>query len=306
MSTYKILSLDGGGIRGLITSITLERLEERNPGFLSQVDLIAGTSTGGLLALGLASGLSPSQARSIYEEKGHIVFKDTFVGNILDAGNFIGAKYPVSPLRDELILQFGEKRLSDLSKKVLISSFDLDNNPQDPDITRNWKAKFFHNYPGADSDGDQSVVDVAIRTANAPSYFPIYQGYIDGGVVANNPSMCALAQAIHSSTGGQDLQDIVLLSLGTGHNPHYLPIQHGDWGVLHWATKIITLVMEGSAGLADYQCKQLLGQRYLRLNPILPYPISMDQVDEIPKMVEVADGINLDETETWIREYYLY
>lgn len=77
--------------------------------------------------------------------------------------------------------------------------------------------------------------------------------------------MCALAQALHPPTGGQDLEDIVLLSLGTGHNPHYVPIQHGDWGVLHWATKIITLVMEGSAGLADYQCKQLLGRRYLRL-----------------------------------------
>ena len=181
MSTYKILSLDGGGIRGLITSIMLERLEVRNPDFLSQVDLIAGTSTGGLLALGLASGLSPTQTRSMYEDKGHIVFKDSLLGNILDAGNLIGAAYPLRPLRDELILQFGEKRLSDLSKKVLISSFDLDNNPQNPDETRNWKAKFFHNYPGPDSDGDETVVDVAIRTANAPSYFPIYQGYIDGG-----------------------------------------------------------------------------------------------------------------------------
>jgi len=305
MSTYKILSLDGGGIRGLITSIMLERLEERIPGFLSQVDLIAGTSTGGLLALGLAYGISPTQARSMYEDKGHTVFKDSFVGNILDAGNLIGASYPIGPLRDELMLQFGERRLNELSKKVLISSFDLDNNPQNPEITRNWKAKFFHNYPGSDSDGEQTVVDVAIRTANAPSYFPIYQGYIDGGVIANNPSMCALAQALHPPTGGQELAKIALLSLGTGHNPHYLPIQYGDWGALHWATKIITLVMEGSAGLADYQCKQLLGQHYLRLNPILPYPISMDQVDEIPKMVEIANEINLDDAETWIREFYI-
>lgn len=176
MSTYKILSLDGGGIRGLITSIMLERLEERNPGILSQVDLIAGTSTGGLLALGLASGLSPTQARSMYEDKGHIVFKDSIVGNILDAGNLIGAAYPIQPLRDELMLQFGGKRLKDLIKKVLISSFDLDNNPQNQESTRNWKAKFFHNFPGSDSDEDQSVVDVALRTANAPPISPYTRG----------------------------------------------------------------------------------------------------------------------------------
>ena len=117
--------------------------------------------------------------------------------------------------------------------------------------------------------------------------------------------MCALAQALHPPTGGQNIEDVRLFSLGTGHNPHYVPIQYGDWGVLHWATKIITLVLEGSAGLADYQCKQLLGQYYLRVNPVLPYPISMDQVDEIPKMIEVADEINLEDAETWIKEYYL-
>lgn len=303
MGVYRILSLDGGGIRGLITSVILERLEENNPGFISRFDLIAGTSTGGLLALGLASGLTPTQAREIYEDKGHIVFKDSLIGDILDLGELIGAAYPLTPLKNELIKQFGSLRLKDLQTKVLIASFDLDNKPQDPDTIRIWKAKFFHNYPGQDSDGDEKVVDVAIRTANAPTKFPIYQGYVDGGVVANNPSVCALAQALHPNTGGQRIEDVALLSFGTGHVPEFIPIQHGDWGVLHWATKIIQVVMEGSKGLADYQCKQLLGSRYLRINPMLPKAISMDQIDQIPRMVEIGSEVDLSQANSWIKEY---
>lgn len=305
MKKYRILTIDGGGIRGLITAILLERLEREIPGFLSEVDLFAGTSTGGLIALGLASGLNPTQARRIYEEKGDLVFKMSIVRKILALGNLIGAKYSLNPLKEELSKQFGELKLDDLPKKVLISSFDLDNSPVNSSVNRQWKAKFFHNYPGSDSDGKESVIDVAIRTANAPTYFPIFQGYIDGGVVANNPSMCALAQAIHPQTGGERLSDIVLISFGTGHNPHYIPVQYGDWGVLHWATKIINLVTEGSAGLADYQCRQLLGTRYLRVNPLLPYSIAMDQVDEIPRMVEIGNKFDLSEAASWIREIYL-
>jgi len=195
MSSYRVLSLDGGGIRGLITAILLERMEEAHPRFLSYVDLFAGTSTGGLLALGLASGMAPKEIRSLYEEMGKQVFSNSFLDDVLDLGSLIGAEYGIGPLKRALEHRFGDMRLGDLPKKVLVSSFDLDNCPQDKNRLRTWKAKFFHNYPGLDSDGDQKVVDVALRTSNAPTYFPIYQGYVDGGVVANNPSVCAMAQA---------------------------------------------------------------------------------------------------------------
>lgn len=131
MSSYRVLSLDGGGIRGLITAILLERLEEAHPGFLSYIDLFAGTSTGGLLALGLASGMSPKEIRSLYEEMGKRVFSNSFLDGILDLGNLIGAEYSIGPLKRELENRFGDKRLGDLPKKVLVSSFDLDNCPQD-------------------------------------------------------------------------------------------------------------------------------------------------------------------------------
>jgi patatin-like phospholipase/acyl hydrolase len=147
-------------------------------------------------------------------------------------------------------------------------------------------------------------VDVALRTGAAPTFFPIYQGYIDGGVVANNPSMCALAQALHPETGGQELRQVTLLSMGTGINPKYLPEQNADWGLVQWAPHLISLTMEGNVGLPNYQCKQILGERYLRIDPILPKPIGMERIDQIPLLKEVAEEENLDDAIEWLKRYY--
>jgi patatin-like phospholipase/acyl hydrolase len=176
----------------------------------------------------------------------------------------------------------------------------LDPKPRNPDELRVWKAKFFHNYPGTDSDAGQKVVDVAIYTSAAPSYFPIYNGFIDGGVVAGNPSVCALAQALNPLTGGQKIGSIALLSISTGLNPHYLETKNGDWGLVQWAPHLVTLMLEGSAGLADYQCRQLLGRNYFRINPILPEPIGMDRVDRIPVLRQIASRVDLGTAIRWI------
>jgi patatin-like phospholipase/acyl hydrolase len=304
MAYYRILSLDGGGMLGLITAIILERLEAANPGFMAQFDLFAGTSTGGLLALGFASGKTPSEARQLYEQLGNEVFADSLLDDIHDLGNLIGAEYSNEPLKDVLSGLFGNITLGGLQKRVLISAFDLDNHSQDPHVARSWKAKFFHNFPGEDSDVDQSVVDVAIYTSAAPTYFPIYQGYIDGGVVACNPSICALAQALDPAAGAKKLEQVVLLSMGTGLNPKYLDTTDGDWGLAQWAPHLVSLMLEGSADLANYQCHQLLRERYLRLNPILPYAIEMDQVDQMPKMIEVASQYDLSSAQEWLERYF--
>jgi patatin-like phospholipase/acyl hydrolase len=305
MATYRILSLDGGGIRGLLTAILLERLEAARPGFLAQVDLFAGTSTGGLLALGLASGLTPTEARALYEEKGAFVFKDTLWDDIKDLGLTLGAQYSLDHLKTALTEQFGAQTLDDLPKKVLISTFDLDNQAAEPEL-RTWKPKFFHNYPGPDSDGEQSVVDVALRTAAAPVYFPTFQGYIDGGVVANNPSMCALAQALDPGTGGQQAQDVVLLSLSTGRNRAYLEAQNADWGWAQWAIdlRLIGVMLDGNTGLAHYQSQRVLGQRYHRLDPLLPQKVNMDDLDAIPLLIELANQVDLAETIAWLSQYF--
>jgi hypothetical protein len=143
-----------------------------------------------------------------------------------------------------------------------------------------------------------------LYTSAAPTFFPVYQGYIDGGVVSNNPSLCALAQALEPHTGKQKLRDIRLLSAGTGFNPKYLTADNDDWGLVQWAPHLVSLMLEGSVGLADYQCRQLLGTRYLRVNPVLPVSIGLDGVDQIPLMKTLATQIDLSDAVTWLKKNF--
>lgn len=110
MPKYKILSLDGGGIRGLLTAILLERLEEAVPGWLDKADLLAGTSTGGIIALGLAHGLTPRELRGLYEKRGKKIFNDSWIDDLTDVGKVIGADYDNKNLTKELKGIFGPLR----------------------------------------------------------------------------------------------------------------------------------------------------------------------------------------------------
>jgi patatin-like phospholipase/acyl hydrolase len=158
-----------------------------------------------------------------------------------------------------------------------------------------WKPKFFHNYPDSKGDSEQTLVDVVLRSAAAPVYFPIYQGYVDGGVSAINPSMCALAQAFH-----EGIYDIRLLSLGTGNNPRWLEAQDADWGIAQWGLDLVNMFMDGGGEVADYQCRQILHEQYFRLQPILPVPIGMDKWQAIDQLIEIADEIDLEPLLEWL------
>jgi patatin-like phospholipase/acyl hydrolase len=304
MAPYRILTFDGGGILGLLSITLIERLEKERPGFLSMVDMFAGTSTGGIIALALASGMQPAEVRQMYENLGRQVFKDSILDNVRDGGQLLGAQYSNKTLKNFLTETFHEKTLGDLPKKVLISSFDLDNESTQPDVPRTWKAKFFHNFSGQDTDSSEKVVNVALYTSAAPTYFPIIDGYTDGGVVANNPSVCALAQAINPKYGKKNLRDIRLLSVSTGAQPKYIDIKNGDWGLAKWGFKLVNILLEGNVGLADYQCRQILGNHYLRINPILPVPIELDKVKEIPILQTVGWQYDLSQAVAWTKRYF--
>lgn len=279
---YCIVSLDGGGIRGALSAALLSAIQRRQA-FLEHVDLFAGTSTGGILALGLAQGLAPEKLVQLYSRRGGEIFgRRDFLDTILgDTDEIYRAKYGTDQLKRVLLEELGDGKLAQLRKKVLVSSFDLESGS-----TGQWKPKFFHNYAGKGSDGDETIVDVALRTSAAPTYFPSYQGYVDGGVVANNPAACALAKAVKS---GQHLQDIRLLSVGTGFNPHRIAGESHDWGTAQWLSRILELVMEGSLDVPHYQCQQLLEHRYHRLQVKLPEPMKLDAIDRVPELLALAE-----------------
>lgn len=305
MAPYRILSMDGGGIRGTLTIRLIERLEQMVPGWLANVDLFAGTSTGGILALVLAAGLKPSHIRQIYQDLGEKVFADSFLDDIKDLGKLTGADYSLGPLHSMFVQVLGDISLGDLPKKVLISAFDLDNEVDLPGKPRSWKAKFFHNFPGEGSDAGMKVAEVGVMTSAAPTFFPIYKGYIDGGVVATNPSMCALAQALNKETGGQKLRDVRLFSIGSGCNSQYITETDGDWGLAQWAPHLVGMMLDGGANLSDYQCRQILGSHYLRLNSVFHKNVEMDAVKEIGFLLQVADMEPLDSTAAWLRRHFI-
>lgn len=306
MSLYRIMTIDGGGIRGLLTCVLLQRLEAEVPGWLQQVDFLAGTSTGGIIALGLAFGLEPTALRNLYYEKAPDIFADTLVDDVTDLGRLVGAEYDIEPLQRELWHVLGDTRLGDLQKKVLVAAFDLDN--EHPESSRrSWKPKFFHNFPGSDCDGEIEAYKVALYTSAAPTYFPSVEGYVDGGVVAGNPSMAALAQTQDRRADlprRPSLNEIALLSLGTGQSRHYVKGERHDWGYTQWAKPLINLMLEGAAGIADYQCRQLLGERYHRLSPRLPNPIELDDFGKRSELVRLAERVDLSETVRWLNKQW--
>jgi patatin-like phospholipase/acyl hydrolase len=303
MATYRILSLDGGGIRGIVTAALLERLDAEVPGWRDEIDLFAGTSTGGILALGLAHGLSPADLRQLYESHGGDIFDDSWLDDLRDLGKSIGADYDNRKLARLLRANFGDALLKDLRRKVLIPSFDLDNEADEG--KRSWKPKIFHNFGGGDSDGIEPVYKVALYTSAAPTFFPSVDGFVDGGVYANNPSMCALAQTQDKRALRKPpaLSDIRLLSLGTGTSLTYIQGRELDWGYAQWVKPLINILMDGVSGIADYQCFQLLGDGYHRLAPTFPAgtTFELDDVERIPQMLEFARRVAIDDAVAWLQ-----
>jgi len=336
MAAYRILSIDGGGIRGIIPAIVLERLcaQPSLHGWLDRVDLVAGTSTGGLLALGIAAGLSPSEIREIYETKGRCIFSDSLLDDVCDFGNLRGADYGLRHLRRELRRVLGRRTLGELKKHVVITAFDLDDRSRSSTsgmgtraaqrTPHHWRPKIFHNLPTDDNDAGARAYRVALYTCAAPTYFPSVDGYIDGGVFAPNPSVCALAQCQNAarrqdppSSGAnrsgtsvrphRSLSRIVLLSLGTGMSLRHIAGDSHDWGYLQWARPLLRIMIDGASQIADHQCRQFLGPRYFRLAPVFPTGINppMDAAERLPYMAQFARELDLGLCERWIRARWL-
>jgi predicted acylesterase/phospholipase RssA len=202
---FRILALDGGGVRGVLSSTILHRIVQQFPSFLDSVDLVTGSSTGGILSLLLAYGYTPLQCKAIYESH----CPEIFVSNTLRRYSLFSAAYSDAPKLQMLKRYFGPSQLSDLSKYLMITSFRLDGETPSPRKSffgnvRSWRPALISNFPRlqgpVDPDDSLTCVDAAMMTSAAPTYFPAHriQGvgpcYIDGGVFANNPSHMAVTK----------------------------------------------------------------------------------------------------------------
>ena len=275
----KVLSIDGGGIRGIIPAMVLAEIERRTKKPISQLfDLICGTSTGGIIALGLTkqdgTGKPHYKAEelvTLYEDNGERIFSRSIWHKIHSAWSITDQKYPSDGIEEVLNEYFGTDRLKGALTDVLITAYEIEmrlpfffksSHARDP-------SKIGYDYP---------IKLVARATSAAPTYFEPakvpagkssdYYALVDGGVFANNPAMCGFAEV---RTSHPKTEDVLLLSLGTGELTRRLAYDDAkDWGLFEWAQPLLSVIFDGVSDTVDYQLKQLLAvpegnpQRYYR------------------------------------------
>ena len=284
--TVRILSIDGGGIRGIIPAMVLAELEDRAGKPASELfDLIGGTSTGGILALALtrpgedgAPAWSAATLVNLYESEGPEIFSRPIGHQLRTIRGLIDEKYPSEGLDAALGRYLGEARLSEALTDVLITAYETER-----------RRPFFFKSAAAriEPERDFTMAAAARATAAAPTYFEPsrlevggtaeYFSLVDGGVFATNPAMCAYAEVRRHQPGA----DVVMLSLGTGELTRPLPYDDvKDWGLVEWARPILDVVFDGVSDTVDYQLEQLLGDaRYWRLQVALDGGASDDLDD---------------------------
>ena len=257
----RILAIDGGGIRGIIPALVLADLERRagRPVF-ELFDLIAGTSTGGILACALCApeSLPAEQLVALYEEEGPEIFSRSALQRARSGEGLLDEKYDSAALDRALERFLSDKRLSESRPDLIVPAYDT----ADPG------PYFFKSSKARENEADDFALSVVARaTSAAPTYFEASavdgRALIDGGVFAINPAMSAFAEVMRH----QPSAEVVLLSLGTGQRTRrrtYADIK--DWGLVEWARPILDVVFDGVSDAVDYQLLHILGEeRYWRL-----------------------------------------
>jgi len=290
----RILSIDGGGIRGILPGVILEyieaqlvqRTQNENARISDYFDFIAGTSTGGILTcLYLTADrdgrprYSAKDAVDLYLENGQQIFDRTLIHRVKTMDGLIDEKYDAKGLEGLASTYFSDTRLSHLLKPCLITSYNIEK-----------RAAHFFTSHDADSDiHDYFVRDVARATSAAPTYFECAHiksvfgspyALADGGVFANNPALCAYSEVRNMNVPewGMDrprAAQMMMVSIGTGSTPESFQYESAkDWGKVEWIQPVIDIMMSGNSETVDYQLKMLFDAadaagQYYRIEPDL-------------------------------------
>ncbi|MCA7010871.1 patatin-like phospholipase family protein [Wolbachia endosymbiont of Tribolium confusum] len=264
MAKY-ILSVDGGGIRGIIPAIILAEIEKRTRRTIAEIfHLMAGTSTGGIVIAGLCKKdkqgnpqYSANDLVELYQKYGSYIFKSSFLRRSIFSW-LNCAQYPHKNIEFVLDKYFGDDTLQSTLNNVLIASYDIHNNC--PFFFKSWR-----------EDRNFIKLKDALRaTTAAPTYFvPKYlkinqkeMVLVDGGVFANNPAACAYA----SSKRLFPNDDILLLSIGTGRTDRSIEyVNSRRFGKIGWIKPLLHVMFASSLDAVNYQLDQVIGSKYLRI-----------------------------------------
>jgi len=289
--TFKILAIDGGGIRGVFAAQILKRIrEEFNITFCNEFDIITGTSTGSIIAAGLAIDYPIEKIVDLYKTEGRRIFKPNY-SNFFNWYNwkaFFWNKYDSGYLKKVLDRIFQQVDFSHVKTKLIIPASDVSNGNV---------FVFKSNYdPGFVRDKDIRLADAILASCSAPVYFKplIVKEYllVDGGLWANNPSLVALTEAM-GIRFNKNKEDIRILSLGTGlGKKYYNPNDsHKSWGLKQWGTGLVNTTMNLQSINVDNIVRFILGQEdcFLRINFETDCEAALDDVDAINSLISKAD-----------------
>jgi uncharacterized protein len=324
---FSVLAVDGGGIRGIIPARVLQAIEEHMRRPVSALfDLVAGTSTGGLVVLGLtkpasadptAPAYKAAELVDLYLDHGGEIFRSSLAHRLATAGGLLGVRYPAGPIEAVLEDRFGDTKLSEALTEVVVPSYDLSQ-----------PAPFFfkRRYGRDDPSLDVRMAAAARATSAAPTYFdpaPLApfageerpHALVDGGVFANNPAVSAYAEALDLWRGDVEIQ---VVSIGTGQPPQEfgrgrIPVPYAKarhWGLAHWARPVLEVVFDGVADASEWQLKRLCrhadgdSPRYHRLQSPLPtanHALDDASKDNLARLLDDAETLLDSEQETFTR-----
>lgn len=294
----KMLCLDGGGIRGVFAvSILLEIEKEYNQPVSELVDLVAGTSTGSIIASSISIKKPMEEVLTGYKVFGKKIFtRQAKVG-------LFKSIYSDRHLRRFIMQAFGNRRMADITSPLLIPAVDLTHGR--PFVHRsNFGNK-------AAKDLSIHLWDAVLSSCSAPVYFPpnnIGNDYlsIDGGLWANNPSMVCITEGLEYFK--MNLEDMEILSIGTGLQKIDFTIQKNKyWGVRQWlpfhfpsmkvTPKLLDLALQLSSESVSYQCQHLLGDNYIRLNKELGEEIPFDDITYMEELIQLGQTVYYEQKE---------
>jgi patatin-like phospholipase/acyl hydrolase len=283
----RILAIDGGGIRGLVPAAFLAVLEEQLPEpVVDYFDLVVGTSTGGIIALGLGAGMPASAIRDFYLAHGEGIFSGSRVPRWLR--HMAIGKYSASGLQSALNDALGTTRLGDSKTRLVVPSVNLETG-----AVHIYKTS---HHPRLERDYKELMVDVALATAAAPTYLPTYRSsggipLVDGGLFANNPIGLAVVEAIGVLDWPR--HDLRVLSLGCGTEPLAIDLaRRRNMGRLYWAPKVVGVFLAAQAS-SSYGTAQLLAghENVIRIDPTLPAGrFGLDVTSEMPSLRGIGES----------------
>jgi len=304
---FRILSIDGGGIRGIYPAHVLRCIEERlQINLFDTFDMIAGTSTGSIIAAGVAMGLPAADIVAMYKEHGAGIFRKRrflWAGRRLKSIQpMFDSVYDAQYLKSVLADVFKDKRLGEIKKPLLLPSTDIGNGCVH--VLKSGYSKGFIR------DNTVLVKDAVLASCSAPTYFdPHKMGHYllaDGGLWANNPALAAMIEAQKRLGVAQD--DIQILSIGTGHSKTmYGTNTSRKWGLINgWKHKeFISFILSlQSQSALNYLNLMLRPEQIKRINFVSDLPLLLDDVSTMEDLISRADHNFTHESEA-IREFIL-